>query len=95
MYPGLGLILVTSPCAAAGTRHTAQVCEPNLSSDLYSLARLRAAFFPRASLGPGTGVLGPGLGAELGDGVRSSSVARIGTRRIWGFPERADPEERW
>ena len=42
----------------------------------------------------GSGVLGPRLGAELGDGVRSSSVAGVGMRRIWGFPELAEPEER-
>ena len=51
-------------------------------------------YFLRVSLGPGSGVLGPRLGAELGDGVRSSSVAGVGMRRIWGFPELAEPEER-
>ena len=37
----------------------------------------------------------PGRGGELGDGVRSGSLAGVGTRRIWGFPERAEPGERW
>ena len=44
-------------------------------------------YFLRVSLGPGSGVLGPRLGAELGDGVDM--------HRIWGFPELAEPEERW
>lgn len=38
---------------------------------------------------------GAGLGAELGDGVRSGSLAGPGILAIRGFPERAELEERW
>lgn len=45
----------------------------------------------------GAGRRGPGagLGAELGNGVRSGSLAGTGIRPIRGFPERAEAEERW
>lgn len=102
--PGIGDILVTSPRragdkylfpSATGTKRTARVCKLDLSSNPESLARFGATFFRGASPGPGGGDQVPGLGAELGDGVRSGSLAGISTRPIWGFPEWAEPEERW
>lgn len=42
---------------------------------------------PEGVTGAGSGAPGPGLRAELGDGVRSGSVAGVGTRRDLGLPE--------
>lgn len=53
------------------------------------------AFCVRAGPGPSCEVLVPGRGAELGDGVRSGSLAGVSTRPMRGFPEWVDLEERW
>ncbi|XP_066866420.1 essential MCU regulator, mitochondrial isoform X1 [Kogia breviceps] len=50
---------------------------------------------PVSGTGAGGGVQVSRRGGELGDGVRCGSLAGVGTRRIWGFPERAEPGERW
>lgn len=55
-----------------------------------SLARLGAAFFPRALAG-----LGAGLGAELGDGVQSCPLAGAGAPRVPGCLELDERHLRW
>lgn len=80
-----------------GNRDSANCASPrlDLSFDPESLARFGAAFFPRASPGLVAGCRVPGVGAELGDGVQSGSLAGLGTRPIRGSSERTELEERW